>query len=353
MQRRHRSSWTAAWAITMSVPLLIAATIAAARGGAQERIDPAADRARLLRVQGGYAVWLVSELHPETAGHRAQTFTHRLYRQRLDEAQGKLVFEYVGTAGARSVAIRDDGSILLFVRRSLDYITDFGHAVQHDVPWYNLVALYPDGALFKDMSVRHPKQFQSVYFVPFEGDRLHADARVDVVQEGVKNFIREDGLGYPGEPYRFGETLAWAVDSTLHTFDLKNHERTSVKLAADLHPSYGVTAFDGSTVVCGIYAFNAATGKLLGEPDYTKRPKNVAAVFAVRNRIGYYYDSGSLRATDLSSREGASVEVCHTEPIVPMQNDEGLTIWDGKRWRLVPWFTDLRRPGRGRDSPSG
>lgn len=37
----------------------------------------------------------------------------------------------------------------------------------------------------------------------------------------------------------------------------------------------------------------------------------------------------------MSSREGARVEVGDAEPIVPIQNDDGLTMWDGKRWRLV------------------
>ena len=344
MHRRNERSWTAAWAIAISVPLLIAATSAPARRGAREVIEPATDKAGLLRVQSGYAVWWGAELHPETAGHRAQTHTHWLYRQRLGEPQARLVFEFVDTRGPSPVTIRSDGTILMCSRYTLHVITDFGHVVRHELPWHDLLALYPDGALFKDTSVRHPKQLQPVLFVPFEGDRFRADGRVDVVEDGVKDFTREEGVKYPAEPYRFGETLAWVADSTLHTFDLKSHQRRSVKLGADLHPSYRVTAFDGSTVVCGIYAFDAASGKLLGEAEYDKRPTNVVAVFAVRNRIGYYYDAGRLRATDLTSRDGASVEVCEAQPIVPMSSDDGLTIWDGKRWRLVPWLTDLRRP---------
>lgn len=346
MHRRYRHQLLRGLSAAAVACVLLAASV---RGGAadvgRERLDPATEKADLLKVENGHALWLVSDLHPETRHHRVQTFTNRLYRQRISEAQAKLVSEYVSTRGAGHIAIRDDGSLLILAGHESQYIPAAGAPVRQRLDWYNVVAFYPDGALFKDMSVRHPEQLQPVYFIPFDGDRWRVDDRVEVVDRGVKNFQRDGGLRYPGEPFRFEDRMVWVVDSTLHSFDLKTRERKAVKLLGVVwHPSYRVTAYDGSTVVCGIYAFDAATGKLLGEPDYRKRPKNVVSVFAVRNRIGYYYDSGDLRATDLTSTDGASVPLRKADAIVPMVSDEGVTVWDGKEWSLVPWLKQLRRP---------
>jgi hypothetical protein len=346
MHRRYRYQLLRrAGAAAVACILLAALVRAGAADGGRERLDPATEKADLLKVQNGHAVWLVSDLHPETRHHRVQTFTNRLYRQRIGEPQAKLVSEYVSTRGAGDIALRDDGSLLILSGHDSQFMPAAGAAVRQRLDWYNVIAFYPDGALFKDLSVRHPKQLESVYFIPFEGDRWRVDDRVQVVDRGVKNFQCDGGLRYPGEPYRFGDRMVWIVESTLHSFDLKTRERNEVKLLGVVwHPSYRVTAFDGSTVVCGIYAFDAATGMLLGEPDYRKRPKHVVSVFAVRNRIGYYYDSGNLRATDLTSTDGANVPLRKAEAIVPMVSDEGLTIWDGKEWSLVRWLEELRRP---------
>jgi len=311
---------------------------------AAKELDPSSTKAvRLLKVQPKYALWLSSELHPETALHRAQTFTHRFYRQRLDLPKAELIYELVDTSVNYKTAIRDDGSMLLETRREFHFLPATGPAIKQDLGSLQCLAMYPDGLLAEDWGARDLKQFPPVYFLPFDGSRLRPNDRILIVAAGAKAFAGEEGLGSPGEPYRRGDIFAWVVDSTLHTFNLKSRERKTARLSTALHPSYRVTAFDGATVVCGIYAFDAASGELLGEAEYSKRPTNVASVFAVRNRIGYYQESGSLRATDLSAKDGASIRVCDAEPVVPAQGDDGLTVWDGKRWTFVPWLKSLRR----------
>ena len=311
----------------------------------RECLDPGMEKARLLKVQNGHAVWLVSDLHEETRRHHVQTFTNRLYSQRIGEPHAKLVSEYVGTGVVGYIAIRDDGSLLVLSAHSSKFMPVAGEPVGQHLVGYRAHALYPDGALFKDESIPDPERLPPVYFIPFDGNRWRVDERIQVVDRDVKDFNPEGGLGYPCEPYRFGDRMVWVTESTLYSFDLKTRKRNTVKLlGVGWHPSYRVKAFDGSTLVCGGYAFDAATGKLLGEPVYAKRPINVASVFAVRNRIGYYYDSGDLRATDLTSVDGASVSLRKSEPLVPMQSDEGLTVWDGKKWAMVPWLKELRRP---------
>jgi hypothetical protein len=324
---------------------LIGAASAGEADAARRQLDPASDKAaRLLTVQPNYALWLSSELHPDTALHRAQTFTHRFYRQQLDQPRAELVYQLVGASAGYRATVRGDGSMLLATARQFHFVPTTGPAFEQDLGWLETLAVYPDGVLAEDWSARDPKQFQPVYFLPFDGERLRPGDRILVVDAGVKSFAGEEGLGYPGEPYRFREVLVWVVDSTLHTFDLKTRERTARRLGCDLHPSYRVTAFDGSTVVCGIYAFDAASGEVLGEPEYAKRPTNVARVFAVRKAIGYYYESGALRAIDLAASDGASIRIREAEPLMPLQSDDGLTVWDGTRWTLVPWLRSLRRP---------
>jgi hypothetical protein len=325
--------------------LLIRAAPAGDVDAARRLLDPSSDRAaRLLKVQPRYALWLSSQLHAGAALDRAPRFTHRFYRQRLDEPKAEWIYELVDTSVRYTAAIRDDGSLLLESGRQFHFVPATGPAVKQDLGWLECLAVYPDGLLAEDWSARDRRQFQPVYFVPFDGERLRLDDRLLVVEAGVKSFAGEEGLGYPGEPYRQADVLVWVVDSTLHAFDLKSRQRKALKLGRDLHASYRVTAFDGATVVCGVYAFDAASGELLGEPEYAKRPRNVASVFAVRSAIGYYYESGALRATDLAARDGASIRVRDALPVVPLQSDDGLTVWDGRRWTLVPWLKTVRRP---------
>lgn len=325
--------------------LLLRVAPAGERDAARPQLDPSTDSAaRLLTVQPRYALWLSSQLHGETALYRAQTFTHRFYRQRLDEPRAEWIYELVDTSVRYTAAIRDDGSLLLEAGRQFHFVPTTGPAVKQELGWLECLAVYSDGLLAEDWSVRDRRQFQPVYFVPFDGERLRLDDRILVVETGVKSFAGEEGLGYPGEPFRRGDVLVWVADSTLHAFDLKSRQRKALKLGRNLHASYRVTAFDGATVVCGVYAFAAASGELLGEPEYAKRPRNVASVFAVRSAIGYYYESGALWATDLGARDGASIRVRDALPVVPLQSDDGLTVWDGRRWTLVPWLKSWRRP---------
>lgn len=332
------------WAAALC-SLLMRAAPAGDTDAARRQLDPSSDRAaRLLTVQPRYALWLSSQLHGGTASHRAQTFTHRFFRQRLEEPKAEWIYELVDTSVRYHAAIREDGSLLLEARRQFHFVPTTGPAVKQDLGWLECLAVYPDGLLAEDWSARDRRQFQPVYFVPFDGERLRLDDRILVVEAGLKSFASEEGLGYPGEPHRRRDVLVWVVDSTLHSFDLKNRQRKALRLGRDLHASSRVTAFDGATVVVGAYAFDAASGELLGEPEYPKRPANVASVIAVRNAIGYYYESGALRATDLAARDGASIRVRDALPVVPLQSEDGLTVWDGRRWTLVPWLETVRRP---------
>jgi len=102
-----------------------------ARGqDAYPQLDPSSDRtARLLSVQAGYALWLSSELHADTASHRAPMFTHRFYRQRLDRRRADLIYQLVDTSVGYRTAIRDDGSMLLETERRFHFVSTTGPAI--------------------------------------------------------------------------------------------------------------------------------------------------------------------------------------------------------------------------------
>ncbi len=336
-KQRHLLSLVITWASSLVLTSILSAADI-------DRIAPSTAKAKLLKAESGRAVWLVSKMHPETAGHRAPLFTHSFFMQRVDKDEAKLVYQLGDTSVRYQTAIRKDGSLLLESRRYFHYVPVTGPPVIQELGSLDCLALYPDGLLANDWETRDPRQMQPAYFVPFDGTRLHFEDRVCVVESGVKSWARYEGLGYPSEPYRHVDRFVWFANSALYTFDLKNRQRKSVKLETQLHQRSRITAFDGSTALCGVFAFNAMTGKLLGEPNYARRPENVFSVFAVRNQIGYYYSAGTLRATDLSSDEGASVRICDAEPVVPMQDDKGLTIWNGKQWQTIPWLSKLRRP---------
>jgi hypothetical protein len=316
-----------------------APTVAAA---ADQLIDPAAIKAELLKAQAKYAIWLTREMHPDTRFYVAPTYTQRFYRQRIGAPKGELIYELDDTSVRYLVAVRDDGAVLVKTRRQLHFIPARGSAVIQELGTLECLAVYPDGLLAEDWSARASKN-APIYFVPFDGERLRVDQWVKIVEPGVKEFSREDGLDYPAEPYRYKNVLAWIVDSTLHTFDLKSHASTSVKLAIDLHPSYRVSAFDGSTLVSGHCAFDAVTGRLLGE--LTTRSSVIGTIFAVQNHLAYYIAAHKLWVIDLAVRDThAAMAIHEAEPLQPMQDDEGVTVWDGTIWIKIPWLKNAPHP---------
>ena len=311
----------------------------AAQGEANPKVlDPGTQTAKLLKVQSGFALWLVSELIPGTERSRAQGFVHRFFRQTLEKPTGELTYEYRDTAGRFRTAVREDGALLMVTRRRLHFVPAEGKAQVTELPYLDCLVAFPDGLLVLDTEVKEPRQYYPVYFVPFDGRRIQFEKRLEVVPTGAKRFRHEEGLGQPAEPFRLGDTLAWVSQENLHTFNLANGERKSIKLARDCG---WVTAYDGSTLVCGIFAFDAGTGEILGEPNYPKRPLNVNGVFAVRNRIGYYFESGGLRATDLTAIDGASVLVADVQPNLTHQDEGGMRVWDGKKWTTIAWLEEF------------
>lgn len=146
MYRQHRQQFLRGARTAAFVSLfLVALSGAKASDDIRQYIDPATEKAVLLKVQNGQAIWMTSELHPETARHHAQRFTHRLYRQPIGQSRGELASQYVGGPGGPAhTAIGNDGSILMLSGDESHFIRATGEPIrQHHLEWHNVVALYP------------------------------------------------------------------------------------------------------------------------------------------------------------------------------------------------------------------
>lgn len=344
-KEQHSADYLEMTSITRFAAIwLLLGGISVSFGQEVKSLDPAVDKARLLKVESNFALWYVRELVPGTEQRRAQGFVHRFYRQDLHEPKGALIYEYRDTAVGFQTAIREDGALLLVTRRRLHFVPAKGEPQKTELPWLHCLAAFPDGLLALDTEVKDPRQYYPVVFVPFDGDQIHLDMRVQVVPPGVRKFTTEQGLGYPGDPFRLADVFAWGAQGEMHTFHSSSGKRKSIELARNAER---ITAYDGATVVFGIFAFDAATGEVLGEPDYPKRPRNVLQVFVVRNRIGYYFDSGTLRATDLTSADGVSVRIADADAALTHQDEHGLRFWDGTKWAEVAWLTEFPASPKG------
>ena len=264
---------------------------------------------------GGRLLWRVSELIESTRHHRAQSFIHRFYIQKLGNPVGRLVHTERDTRVPFLAAVMGDGTLVFSSRGRLLWRTPDGKSLKRPGRLH-VTKLYGDGVELK-------VDDYTAAFVPFKGRSLDMDAKVEL------------GMG----SLRHGDKLAWIARSTLHVYDLKSRKRTKVALEAELHPSYRVTAFDGQTAMASVYAFDVKTGRILGQKKYPKMPTHFAYVFAVRNRIGYLFREGKLRATDLTSLTGRSVPLLATKQRPPhFQDSEGIRVWNGKKWVLVKWL---------------
>jgi hypothetical protein len=302
--------------------LLVAAFIATSSSAQDGSLDLQKADARFICADGTRAIWWTSELIEATRKYRAPSFIHRFYRQRIGERTAVLIHTTRDTRVIFSGALMADGTFVLHHRSRMLWIAE-GDAVTTSEEPIRVYSLYPDGVILRFLRPQHGKQ---TYFVPFEGNSLDVEAKVAI----------------PDSTCRHESRFAWIADGRLHVYELKSKEETTVRLEAELHPSQKVTAFDGETVMASVHAFDVKTGHLCGEKEYPRRPSHLAHVFAVRNRIGYFIEEGTLFATDLDSSTGqpTSLLAAGKTPF-HFQDAKGIRIWNGKEWILVEWLKTM------------
>lgn len=315
-----------------------------------ERIRPDRVDAKLICVSGTHAVWMTWKVIESTRQDVVQTYTCRFYRQALTEPDAVLI-EFWRSAGqgggGRGGRIMADGTVLFVGGGGLSggywlegYRID-GKRFRIDVGRIPVAGLDADGILLhSEFSTPQARNGANpVEFVPFltvgRGGGVELGPKVEVVPPGVKRFLSQ-------EPVRSGDRFAWIHDGSLHVFDLRGRTTTKTRFKAPLAKDDYVSAYDGETVVAGLYAFDAKTGAVLGGQDLSKRPVCLAGVFAVRHRVGYYHKGGNLMAVDLTSPEGASVVLAPAKDVPSAETDAGLIVWDGAKWVTVPWVKEWK-----------
>ncbi len=302
------------------------------KGPAEISLGAGDPKAWLVCVAGDWAVWQTSALIESTYTYRVRSYTHHFYRQRIGKPVAKHFHTMKGfrTEG-RVGTVMPDGTFVLLKRGGL-----FWHAPDGTVtaarPPAGLSALYPDGGVVQKRVREGPGP---VHFVPFKGRSLDEKAGVEVVPAGAGKFSR-------GQPLRRGKLFAWRKDSTLHVFDLATRKRTAVKLEVKLPDWQLVNAFDGRTAMCGLYAFDAKTGRTVGGEKFRQPPGPIGQAVAVRHRIAYYFKADRLMAADLAAPAREHVEVTRCEKSCrPVAVREGLRHWNGRKWVLIKWLEKL------------
>jgi len=336
-----------------SLAIIVTFVLVSRSAIAQDILRPGKTNADLLCVTDTWAVWRTSELIESTSLHRARSFVHRFYRQRLSEPRAYLVHTVTDTKVPMAATATRTGTVALVIDGRLTRHRPNGANAEEKTYPVDVAALYPDGIVSYESRNRVGRD--TVFFVPFKDDRLDMTSKIKLIPAGNRNYI------YPPVA-RCGKLLAWIVmnvresrvtdpagcwDATLHVYDLESGKRRAVKLSVPLHKSYRATAFDGDLLMAYSFVFDAKTGKNLNAVDYPKRPIHLHRVFAVRNRIGYYIHNKSLFATDLLSRESPSIKLAPApKKGGRVETAAGIIVWNGKKWQTVPWLKKWPEPDR-------
>lgn len=267
-----------------------------------------------------WRIWRTSELVKSTQFFRAASFVHRFYIQKSDDPEATLVHIEENTRVRFRCTVMPDRTFVLCRSGTLSWYMPDGGTNEHPKHLWHVAALYQDGIVIET-------KVEKTYFVPFKGHSLNVAEKIALGENC----------------YRSGDKFAWIVKSTLHFYNLKSKERSSVRLKTKLHPTQKVTAFDGETVIASLYVFDARTGQLVGDTEYSKLPSRFTRVFAVHNRVGYYVAEDTLFATDLASpeKEPLSLLVAEKNP-AHFHNEKGIQVWKEGEWTLVEWLNKFQ-----------
>ena len=317
-------------------------------------VDVAKTPMQLVCVTDTWAVWKTMQLIEKTRGHRAESFVHTYYRQRLSQPKASLAATVNETRVGFVTSIMRDGTLVLSHRDRLSLYSLEGGVKEYRQLLF-VVAAYPDGILLQDVTGLDPKP---VFFVPFRDHELDMHNKVEVVPAAVLPDRHSDDYvamtyAWKKVPYRHGNILAWISDSVLHCYDLRDGKRSRKYLhpptpprkrvdlyRAWLHSSQQVQAFDGETVIVYRFAFDAKTGRVVYEDP--EHPPFLYSAFALHDRFAYFFHDGHLMAADLAAPTSQKTLVA-VKQSQAAETDKGLVVWDGKKWTTVPW---LERPKR-------
>jgi hypothetical protein len=302
-----------------------------------QQLRPDGGESELICVANHWAVWRTSELIEKTAGYCGRFYVHRFYRQRISEPLANFAFRGTGlVAYGRNMTIESDGAIVFVERYTVRWCEpDRTMQSSEGVKEGMIRCLFVDGVVVQAGSrvINDGKDIENARasFIPFKGRSLDRAHEVQIAPAGAKS------LGY-GDPVRHGHLLAWVTGETFYIFNLQSSTLVQVPTDGFNYATCRITAFDGETLVVGsLFAHDAKTGKRLAGSQVVG-PGNL---FAVRNRIGYGVRDGWIEATDLTSAVRPSVRLSATSEGPIGQGTEGLMVWTGGKWKVVPWLSSV------------
>ena len=332
------------WIILFSLILGVCANTAA-KAAIPQTIDPAKDDAMLVCVTERWAVWRTMKMIESTWQHRAPSYHHRFFLQRINEKAARLVHELEDTNVSMMGSVMDDGTFVLVSRSAVTFHTLKSKKSIEGGYLPFIVDVYPDGILVQDI-VAEPKH--PLEWIPFAGRKLDLEKR-QVVWGVNDSTVGNISISHPSV-VRHRDKLAFIVHgktgsssvNPLVVYDLKSGKRTLTHLREPLDESYEATAFDGKILMAYNVALDAATGKRLPltiNPKYIGLPK----AFAVRNGYVYAFDESSVLGFDVNSPDRPAVNLGKTARQDPYNlkyalTEKGIIHWTGKQWQTGTWI---------------
>ena len=308
------------------------------------RVDQ--QRADLLLVVDGWAIWRTSDLIESTRHNRGPRFVHRIYRQQISDPVAKLAKEFVAGAGTNPCqSIKPDGTLICL------------NKLGNQVEW-----IRPNGVVEKSQTLDHTCRIEKVYndgvlilwtryeivekfkrkqetwytFAPFDDDQIDLSKQVKIRSDvGPLVYFRGD------EPFRYDNRMVWWMEGRLYVVDLKTGVRKEV-LDQDrngrefnLRNAY-VSGFDGELVLLGSnVVVDAKTGERVATNWDDKR---INRIMLTHNRIGYRFVEGNLEAVDLENPDRKPVVLAEKVQQPAGRTKKGILVWNGKAWKTVPWY---------------
>ena len=315
--------------------------------------------ADLLLVEDGWALWRTSQVIKSTIGNRGVRFNHRIFRHRIDDPIAKQAMEFVAGPGTNPChSVTADGTLICLNKTG------------SEVQWYR-----PDGKIEKSQTLEHTCRIEKAYkdgvlihwtqthnvtkferkqktwysFAPFEGYEIDLSKQVQVRSDvGPLVYFRGD------EPFRYGDELVWWMKDRLCVVNLKTGVNRDVVdqdhdgREFNLEKTY-VSGFDGELVLLGSnVVFDASNGKRVASNWNDKR---INCLVMTHNRIGYRIKDGVLEAVELENPDHKPALLAKSVQQPIGRTGKGILVWNGEKWKTIPWFTPRPSDDSGKNEP--
>jgi len=321
---------------------------------AQDWISPLEANARLLSVTSNHAVWVTSEIDPETSRHQAATYMHRIYLQKLDENTAKLLHSYRGTSIGDCSASKSGTLIFANKNSGLSWHAPDG-SIEYEPVLFGKFDLYSDGL------VLHSRP--DCYFVPFENHRVDLAARATLENAGSFPSL--------GLPYvyvvRHDNFLAWVGEKTamenlttqplnlspkrskrahknpqyaIYTYNIDKQRTVTTDLNVEWKEFRKARMFDGKLLlVAPFLIYDVETGALVKDATNIFQNVPMGDLKFFENGFIYYWRKQHLYAINLMATDSAPTRIASMpQSWGCARSTSGPVVWNGKKWETLSWI---------------